>query len=146
MTDRDSLISLQISTEMKQSLSLVRKVHPVTRSPGWAALGPKGKASFLKKALPSSVNFTRFLPKTPKASHLFARADDSWTSTLVPKVQKRREIYNKQTNKITFFFSPGDTTAAEYYKQNNDQDQKQRERYGKQDDGPGRQWRAWSTA
>lgn len=39
----------------------------------------------------------------------------------------------------TFFFSPGDATAAEYYNQNDDQDQDQGKGHCHQYNGPGRQ-------
>lgn len=45
----------------------------------------------------------------------------------------------------TFFFSPGDATAAEYYNQNDDQDQEQGKGHCHQYNGPGRQRGAFLT-
>lgn len=127
MTHHSGLISLQISTKI--TVSLVRKAppHELLRSVKTCppASGPKGMASFLQKVLSPSANVTHFPSRTPRANVPLQRAEELMNFNCVYQKLKIHTNPYDPKKKITCFLSPGDTMAAEYYNQNDGQDEKQ---------------------
>lgn len=147
MADYNALTSLQIYTKLKQSVSLFREVLSlhlpksvkISVFPRGVTPGAEGMHPFFRKSF-RSLTLTRPLP-SEGLSKAQCILQNCWGANefqvLVPKVQKYIQIYTNK--KITFFLLPGDTTTAEYYNQNNDQNQKQWQGHCKQSYGPGRQ-------